>query len=122
MGSDIFYHNLGNFNRASGYVPFTLGKEVRERKVLPIETAIQKMTALPAQRIGLQDRGLIKEGFKADLVIFEPERIRAVADEGVPGRRKWRAEGIHYVILNGEIVIEKGKHTGKYPGKILRRT
>lgn len=118
--SDISHHNLGNFG-AYAYAAWTLGRPVRERKVVPLETVVQKMTSLPAQRMGLQDRGLIKEGFKADLVVFDPEKVRAVAEEEMVGLRKWKAEGIHHVIVNGEIVIEKGKHTGKYPGKVLMR-
>lgn len=120
LASDTFYQNLGNFNLAYGYAVWTLGTQVRERKIIPLEVAIQKMTSLPAQKIGLQDRGLIKEGFKADLVIFDPQKIKAVSEERVVNQHKWKAEGIHYVIVKGEIVIENGRHTGKYPGKVLR--
>jgi len=120
-GSDAFLQNKGNWSWLYGHVGWALGNVVRERKVVSLETAIQKMTSLPAQRLGIQDRGLIKEGFKADLVVFDPERIMAVPEDGPVGRRKWRVEGVHHVIVNGERVIENGKHTGRRPGRVIRR-
>jgi N-acyl-D-amino-acid deacylase len=104
--------------RSYGTHPRVLGKYVREERLLTIEEAIRKMTSLPAQRLGLQDRGLIKEGMYADLVIFDPQTIRDKATYTDPHRYP---EGIHYVIVNGNIVIEKGKHNGVLPGKVLRK-
>jgi len=104
--------------RSYGTHPRVLGKYVREEKLLTIEEAIRKMTSLPAQRLGLQDRGLIKEGMYADLVIFDPQTVRDKATYTDPHQYP---EGIHYVIVNGNIVIEKGKHNGVLPGKVLRK-
>mgnify|MGYP000070600594 CR=1 FL=1 len=103
--------------RAYGTFPRVLGRYVREKKVLSLEEAIRKMTSLPAGKLGLQDRGLIREGFWADILIFDPNTVTDRATYQDPHQFP---EGIHYVIVNGQIVVEKGKHTGKLPGKVLR--
>ncbi len=104
--------------RAYGTFPRVLGKYVREEGLLSLEEAIRKMTSQPAGKIRLQDRGLLREGFWADIVIFDPETIRDRATYQNPHQYP---EGIEYVIVNGEIVVERGKLTGKRPGKILKR-
>jgi N-acyl-D-amino-acid deacylase len=93
-----------------------LGKYVREVKVLTLEEAIRKMTSLPAQFLGLQDRGLVKEGFWADLVVFNPETVENQATYANP---HLFPKGIPYVLVNGEVAIDKGKHTGALAGKVL---
>ena len=74
------------------------------------------MTALPDQRLGLQDRGLIREGMYADMVIFNPETVKDRATYTDPHQYP---EGIGYVLVNGEIVVEEGRRTGRPPGKAL---
>ena len=104
--------------RAYGTFPRVLRKYVREEKLLSLEEAIRKMTSLPATKVRLQDRGLIKEGFWADLVIFDPNKIMDKATYQDPHQYP---EGINYVIVNGQIVVENGKLTGKRPGKVIKK-
>ena len=94
-----------------------LGKYVREERALTVEDAVRKMTSLPARFLGLQDRGLVKEGFWADLVVFDPCSIGNVATYGNP---HLSPEGIPYVVVNGELAIDQGKPTGALAGKVLR--
>jgi len=77
------------------------------------------MTALPAQRLGLADRGLIRPGFAADVVCFDPRQVR---DRATYENPRQTPDGIPYVLVNGDIVIDNGKHTGKTPGRVLRRS
>ena len=104
--------------RCYGTYPRILGKYVREEGVLTIQEAIRKMTSFPGQRLGLRDRGLLREGMWADIMIFDPEKIVDRATFNDPHRYP---EGIEYVLVNGQVVIEKGKHTGVLAGKVLRR-
>lgn len=94
--------------------PRVLGHYVREQKVLTLEDAIRKMTSLPAQILGLRGRGQVREGFAADLVVFDPGRVRETNSFEKP---KSYPEGIPYVLVNGVVVIDKGQHTGARPGK-----
>ena len=104
--------------RALGTFPRFLRKFVREDKILKLGAAIAKMTCLPAQKLGLRRRGQIREGYYADLTIFNPSTITDRATYEDPFSY---AVGIDYTIVNAEIVFEKGKCTGKLPGKVLRR-
>ena len=104
--------------RAYGTFPRFLGKYVREEKLLPLEAAIRKITSLPAGKIGLESRGIIKEGFWADVVIFDPATIIDKATYDSPHQYP---EGINYVLVNGQVVVDHGKLTGVRPGKVLRR-
>lgn len=103
--------------RSYGTFPRVLGKYVREKTVLTLEEAIRKMTSFPAQKLGLRDRGLIKEGMWADITIFDPSEI---VDKGTYTDPNQFPKGIKYVIVNGKLVIEKGEHTGFLAGKVLR--
>jgi N-acyl-D-amino-acid deacylase len=103
--------------RSYGTFPRFLGRYVRQERLLSLPEAIRKITSLPAQKLGLKDRGLIREGMCADLVVFDPRRIVDCATFEEPHKYPI---GIEYVIVNGEIVIDKGEHTGKLPGKVLR--
>jgi N-acyl-D-amino-acid deacylase len=96
--------------------PRVLGYYVRDQKVLTLEDAIRKMTALPAQILGLRDRGQIREGFAADIVAFDPAAVRETNSFEKP---KSYPVGIPYTIVNGTVVIDGGKHTGARPGKAL---
>jgi N-acyl-D-aspartate/D-glutamate deacylase len=94
-----------------------LGRYARDERVLPLETAVHKMTGLPAARLGLGDRGVIRLGAKADLVAFSREGIRDLATYEDPHRY---AAGISHVLVNGRTVIKDGEHTGSLPGRVLR--
>ncbi|HTH00697.1 MAG TPA: D-aminoacylase [Vicinamibacterales bacterium] len=96
--------------------PRVLGYYVREQKVLTLEDAVRKMTSLPAQILGLRDRGQIREGFAADLVAFDPASVRETNSFERP---KSYPVGIPYTIVNGTVVIDGGKHTGARPGRAL---
>jgi N-acyl-D-amino-acid deacylase len=103
--------------RAYGTFPRILRKYVREEKKLTLEEAIRKFSALPAQRMRLADRGVLKQGMWADVVVFDPETVRDVATFDDPNRL---SEGMEYVLINGVLVIESGKMSGALPGKVLR--
>jgi len=103
--------------RAYGTFPRILSKFVREEGKLSLADAIRKFTALPAQRERLADRGVVKQGMWADLVVFDPAVIHDVATFDDPNRL---SVGMQYVLVNGIPVIEEGKMTGKLPGKVLR--
>ncbi|HEX3526239.1 MAG TPA: amidohydrolase family protein, partial [Thermoanaerobaculia bacterium] len=103
--------------RAYGTFPRILRKYVREEKKLRLEEAIRKFTALPAQRMGFADRGALKAGMWADVVIFDPETIRDLATFENPNQL---SQGMDYVLVNGVPVIDNGKMTGALPGEVLR--
>jgi dihydroorotase/N-acyl-D-amino-acid deacylase len=103
--------------RAYGTFPRILRKYVREEKKLRLEEAIRKFSALPAQRMRLADRGVIKAGMWADLVVFDPETVRDLATFENPNQL---SEGMRYVLVNGVPVIDGGKMTNALPGKVLR--
>ena len=103
--------------RAYGTFPRILRKYVREEKKLTLEEAIRKFSALPAQRMRLTDRGVLKQGVWADVVVFDPETVRDLATFDDPNRL---SEGMEYVLINGVPVIENGKMSGALPGKVLR--
>ncbi|MGD0363804.1 MAG: D-aminoacylase [Bryobacteraceae bacterium] len=103
--------------RAYGTFPRILRKYVREEKKLTLPDAIRKFSALPAQRMRLADRGVLKEGMWADVVVFDPDTIRDVATFANPNQL---SEGMRFVLVNGVPVIEEGKMTNALPGKVLR--
>jgi len=103
--------------RAYGTFPHILRKYVREEKKLSLEDAIRKFSSLPAQRMRLTDRGVLKEGMWADVVVFDPATVRDLATFENPNQL---SEGMEYVLVNGVAVIDGGKMTGKLPGKVLR--
>jgi dihydroorotase/N-acyl-D-amino-acid deacylase len=103
--------------RAYGTFPRILRKYVREEKALTLEDAIRKFSALPAQRLRLVDRGALKAGMWADVVIFDPTTVRDVATFDNPNQL---SEGMEYVLVNGVPVVDEAKMTGALPGKVLR--
>ena len=103
--------------RAYGTFPRILRKYVREDKVLTLEDAIRKFSALPSQRLRLTDRGVLKAGMWADVVIFDPATVRDLATFDNPNQL---SVGMEYVLVNGVPVIDQGKMTGALPGKVLR--
>jgi dihydroorotase/N-acyl-D-amino-acid deacylase len=94
-----------------------LGYYVREQHVLSLEEAVRKMTSLPAQILGLRDRGQLREGFAADVVVFDPATVGETNSFEKP---KSFAKGVDYVLVNGTVVIDKGRHTGATPGRAIR--
>jgi dihydroorotase/N-acyl-D-amino-acid deacylase len=103
--------------RAYGTFPRILRKYVREEKLLTLPEAIRKFSALPAQRIGISDRGVLKQGLWADVVVFDPDTIHDVATFDNPNQL---SVGMQYVLVNGVPVIDAGKMSGALPGKVLR--
>ena len=103
--------------RTYGTFARVLGSYVRERNILSLEEAVRKMTSLPAQILSIKQRGLIKEGYYADITVFDSKTIIDNATFEDPHQY---AEGIHSVIVNGVIVVEQGVHNGNKPGKVLR--
>jgi N-acyl-D-amino-acid deacylase len=103
--------------RSYGTFARVLAVYVRERKLLRLEEAIRKMTSFPAQRVGLADRGLLRPGMKADLVVFDPA---TVADRATYENTHQYATGVTAVVVNGEVVLAGGELTGVRPGRVLR--
>jgi N-acyl-D-amino-acid deacylase len=116
-GEVVIFGKASPHPRSYGTFPRVLSLYVREKKLLSLEEAIRKMTSFPAQRVGLTDRGLIRPGMKADVVIFDPGRIRDRATYEQPHQYP---EGISAVFVNGIVVFEGGAMTGARPGVILR--
>ena len=104
--------------RTYGCFPLVLAEFVRAEKHLRLPEAIRKMTSFPAQRLGLPDRGILRDGFKADIVVFDPDTVKAPATREDP---KQYPVGIEYVIVNGRVVIDGGENTGALAGRALRR-
>jgi N-acyl-D-amino-acid deacylase len=104
--------------RAFGTFPRVLSYYVRERRLLPLETAVHKMTGLPAAKLGLPDRGILREGAHADLIVFDPQLVRDVATFTEPQNTP---DGIDYVWVNGALAVRRGKVTGQHNGRVLRR-
>lgn len=104
--------------RFYGTYPRILGEYVRVRGIVTLEDAIRRMTSFPAQRVGLKDRGLIRTGFHADIVVFDPEKVVDKATFDQPAQFP---EGIDKVIVNGRIVVDSGELTEARPGKVLLR-
>ena len=102
--------------RSYGTFARVLGVYVRDMKLLPLETAVQKMSAFPAQRLGLVDRGVLRQGLRADIVVFDPARLRDTATFEKPHAY---AEGVAHVIVNGEIVFENGAMAAARPGRVM---
>ena len=99
-----------------GTFPRILGKYVREEKVLPLEEAVRKMTSLNAGKLGITDRGVLREGAKADITVFDAARVIDKATFENPHQYPL---GIEYVIVNGTLTLDKGQHLGAKPGRII---
>ena len=103
--------------RSYGTFTRILGHYVRERQVMPLEEAVRKMTSAVANRLSIRERGLLREGFYADVVIFDPA---TVIDKATYTQPHQHSIGIQTVIVNGVRVWDNGKHTGAKPGRIVR--
>jgi N-acyl-D-amino-acid deacylase len=104
--------------RSYGTFTRVLGRSVRDEGLLPLSTAIHKMTGLPASRLGLVDRGLVRTGFAADLALFDPGAVNDLADYADPHRY---AVGMVHLLVNGVEVIRDGALTGRRSGRVVRR-
>jgi dihydroorotase/N-acyl-D-amino-acid deacylase len=121
IASDGRLNRLGDavpHPRAYGTFPRVLGRYVRDEKVLTLEQAVRKMTGMPAARLGLTDRGCVREGCVADVTIFSAERVRDVGTYADPHHYP---EGIPWVIVNGVPVVDNGAFGAARPGRVLRR-
>ena len=103
--------------RAYGSFARVLGRYVREQKVIPLEEAVRRLTSLPAENLKLDRRGRLKDGYFADVVVFDPSRV---ADEATYDRPHGYATGVEAVLVNGTLVLDGGEHTGAKPGRVLR--
>ena len=117
MGSDGLLIGEHAHPRTYGTFARVLQKYVREDGVLALEHAIRKFASFPAQRLGLADRGVLKVGMRADLVVFDPQSVRENATFEQPRRL---ASGFSFVAVNGQLVLDQGQHTGATPGAALR--
>jgi N-acyl-D-amino-acid deacylase len=118
IGTDSTFIGAKPSPRTYGSFPRVLGEFVRDRRHLTLPEAVRKMTSYPAQRLGILDRGILRDGLKADIVVFDPDTVRTLATYDEP--RRYPA-GIPYVIVNGQLVVDEGEHTGALPGRALRR-
>src|SRR5207249_3871896 len=118
VGSDAVL--IGDYPspRTYGCFPIILAEFVREENFISLPQAIRKFTSFPAQRLGLPDRGLLRDGMKADVVVFDPQTVKAPATRAHP---KQFPIGIEYVVVNGKVVVDRGQHTGVLAGRALRR-
>jgi len=116
------------FRTDYSYSTYLLSHWVREKEIMSLEEAIRKLTFVPASLFGLLDRGLVRPGMAADLMVFDPETIAPLEPgeaQDLPGgakRRKQLAQGIEWTVVNGQVLLERGKHTGVYPGKVARNS
>jgi dihydroorotase/N-acyl-D-amino-acid deacylase len=117
MAEDGILSQERSHPRAWASAPRILGKYVREERLLPLEEAVRKMTSLPASRMRLADRGVVRPGMRADLVAFDPETVRERSTYADPTHY---SEGIPYVAVNGVLVVDEGRITAARPGRILR--
>ncbi len=120
-GYSIDYEKTGErvHPRSFGTFPLVLSRYVREKKLLSWEEAIHKMSGKPAEIFGIKDRGILREGNYADIVVFHPENIRSLASAENPYQY---AQGIGWVLVNGTVSIEEGAYTGKRAGEVLRKS
>jgi N-acyl-D-amino-acid deacylase len=117
VGSDGLPHDAAPHPRLWGTFPRVLGHYARDVGLFSLETAVHKMTGLTAKTFGLADRGVLKEGYAADITIFEPQ----VEEAATFAKPIQAAKGIETVIVNGELVWNDGRPTGARPGRVLQR-
>jgi len=117
VGTDSTFIGDKPSPRTYGSFPRILGQFVRDEALLSLEEAIRRMTSAPAARLGLRDRGTLKDGFVADVTIFDPATVRSNATYDEP---RQFPDGIDHVLVNGTLVVHEGVHTGATPGRALR--
>ena len=112
LNSMVHPRTYGSFARL-------LAKYVRQEQVLSLEEAVRRMTSLPASILAINRRGMLRQGYFADIAIFDPQRIQDHATFEDPHQL---ATGMHYVFVNGTMVLDQGDHTGAMPGRVVRRS
>jgi N-acyl-D-amino-acid deacylase len=117
VGTDSTFLGVKPSPRTYGSFPRILGQFVRDEGLLSLEEAVHRMTGAPAARLGLRERGLLRDGWAADVVVFDPDRVRANATYAEP---RQFPDGIEFVIVNGQLVVDGAMHTGELPGRALR--
>ena len=114
------------FHGGYGYSTRLLGYWVREEHIMSLEHAVRRLTFESASAFGIYDRGLLRPGMAADITIFDPDTVRPLPEDTVKDfpAGGWRirelATGINYTIVNGQVLLENGKHTGALPGRVMR--
>jgi N-acyl-D-amino-acid deacylase len=103
--------------RAYGTFARFLGKYVRDENVIPLQEAIHRITSFSAENLGIEDRGALEEGFFADIAVFDPDTIQDHATFAEPHQY---STGVHHVVVNGELVLHNGEHTGATPGRFVK--
>lgn len=121
IGSDSYQPEKGALCHPRTYGTFTriYAEYVKNRGILKLEDAVRKMTSLPAQRLGLKTKGIIREGMDADIVVFDYDSLKDCADKKNP---LLKSQGMKYVFVNGEMAVDNGKYTGILAGKVLRKS
>ena len=104
--------------RTFGSFARVLGHYARDERLFDLSTAIRKMTSDPCRRLGVSDRGWLRPGYRADIVLFDPDRVSDTASYEEPIRYP---DGVHTVVVNGVVTVEAGQHTGARAGQIVRR-
>jgi N-acyl-D-aspartate/D-glutamate deacylase len=117
VGTDSTFIGRKPSPRTYGSFPRILGQFVRDETLLSLEEAIRKMTGAAAARLGLKERGLLRDGMLADVVVFDPATVRSNATYEEPRRFP---DGIDHVLVNGVLVVDNGAHTGATPGRGIR--
>ena len=117
VGSDAIPSPCKPHPRFYGTFPRVLSKYVRQDKVLTLQEGVRKMTSMPAQKLGLHDRGVLKENSCADIAVFDPNTVEDRATFMVPQQYP---VGINYVLVNGQVAVRKGEYTGMIAGQLLR--
>jgi N-acyl-D-amino-acid deacylase len=118
VGTDSTFVGDKPSPRTWGSFPRVLGEFVRDQRLMGLEEAVRKITSAPAARLGISDRGLLRDGMRADITVFVPAAVASTATYEAP--RSFPV-GIPYVIVNGVVVVDDGAHTGALPGRALRR-
>ena len=118
IGTDSTFVGEKPSPRTYGSFPRVLGQFVRDEALLSLTEAVRSMTSAASARLGLSDRGLLRDGYAADVVVLDPERVRSNATYDEP---RQYPDGIEWVIVGGEVVVERGVHTGARSGRVLRR-
>jgi N-acyl-D-amino-acid deacylase len=118
IGTDSTFVGSKPSPRTWGSFPRVLGEFVRDLRLMPLQTAVRKITGQPSARLGLADRGLLRDGMAADIVVFDPATVASTATYEEP--RSYPV-GIPWVVVNGQVVVANGEHTGATPGRALRR-
>ena len=117
MAPEGVFLDASTHPRAYGNLPRLLGKYVRDEKLIPLEEAIRKLTTLPAENLGIRDRGKLESGYFADVVVFDPATIQDHATFEKPHQY---STGVKHVLVNGVQVLRDGEHTGATPGRVVR--